>query len=309
MTPAKVFISYSHDSPEHTQAVLRLANRLRESGIDAVLDQYELPGGPDIGWPRWVETQIQSADAVLLVCSQGFERSVSEESGRGVRWEGSLIFQELYSDPIAATRFIPVVPSKSDIKFIPMALRGYTFYLLDSDSSFFDLLRRLTGQPAVIRPALGAIPRLPDSAIRNLHGVAVFLCHCSKDKPAVSDLYSRLTADRAKPWLDEEDLLPGQSWQEEIPKAVRAADAVIVCLSKVATNRAGYFNKEIKFALDALDQQPEGSIYLILVKLEECIIPGRLSHFHCVSLEGDRGYEKVKKSLLARAKQLRLDEV
>jgi hypothetical protein len=51
------------------------------------------------------------------------------------------------------------------------------------------------------------------------------------------------------------------------------------------------------------------AVFLIPVKLEECELPERISHLHCVRLEGDRGYEKVKKSLLARAKQLRLDEV
>jgi hypothetical protein len=309
MTAARVFISYSYDGPEHSAAVLALANRLRDVGIEAILDQYEMPGGPTEGWPRWILNQVQHADAVLLICSQGFERSITEEAGRGVRWEGSLVFQELYSDPIGTARYIPVVLAKSDIKYIPLQLRAYTFYVLETEPGFSELVRRLTGQPAVIRPALGAIPRAPDSAIRNLHGIAVFLCHSSKDKETVRNLYSRLASDRAKPWLDEEDLLPGQSWQEEIPRAVRAADAVIVCLSSAATDRAGYFNKEIKFALDALDQQPEGSIYLIPVKLEECTIPDRLSHLHCVILEGDRGYDKVKKSLLARAKQLRLDEV
>ena len=38
--PPKVLISYSHDSPEHAQHVLELANRLREDGIDCIIDQY-----------------------------------------------------------------------------------------------------------------------------------------------------------------------------------------------------------------------------------------------------------------------------
>lgn len=132
MTAPRVFVGYSHDSPEHAQAVLALSDRLRADGIDAIVDQY-VSGAPSEGWPRWVEEQIQGADAVLLVCSQGFERLAFDEEGRGVRWEGSLIFQELYSDRLAPTRFIPVVLAKSDIKFITAALRAYTFYLLDTD--------------------------------------------------------------------------------------------------------------------------------------------------------------------------------
>ena len=35
-----VFISYSHDSPEHSERVLAFSNKLRELGVDAELDQY-----------------------------------------------------------------------------------------------------------------------------------------------------------------------------------------------------------------------------------------------------------------------------
>ena len=35
----RVFISYSHDSLEHQQRVLALANQLREDGVEAWIDQ------------------------------------------------------------------------------------------------------------------------------------------------------------------------------------------------------------------------------------------------------------------------------
>lgn len=104
----------------------------------------------------------------------------------------------------------------------------------------------------------------------------VFLCHASGDKPTVRGLYHRLRADGFEPWLDEEDLLPGQKWQREIPKAVRASDVVIVCLSNTALTKAGYVQEEIKFALDIADQQPEEAIFLIPVRLEACDVPERL---------------------------------
>ncbi|HTP10322.1 MAG TPA: TIR domain-containing protein, partial [Anaerolineae bacterium] len=89
------------------------------------------------------------------------------------------------------------------------------------------------------------------------HSLRIFLCHSSADKPAVRELYQRLRADGFAPWLDEEDLLPGQDWQHEIPKVVRNADAVIVCLSHGSITKTGYVQKEIKFALDVADEQPE----------------------------------------------------
>jgi hypothetical protein len=41
LAPVKVFISYSHDSPEHSARVLELANALRAGGLHVELDQFE----------------------------------------------------------------------------------------------------------------------------------------------------------------------------------------------------------------------------------------------------------------------------
>jgi hypothetical protein len=128
----------------------------------------------------------------------------------------------------------------------------------------------------------------------------VFLCHATGDKTAVRVLYQRLKKAGFKPWLDEEDLLPGQDWQSEIPKAVRAADAVLVCLSRAAVSKEGYVQKEIRLALDAADEKPEGTIFLIPVKLEECSVPERLSRWHWVHNTAD-GFEKLLRALRARA--------
>jgi hypothetical protein len=66
----------------------------------------------------------------------------------------------------------------------------------------------------------------------------VFLCHSSNDKPAVRELYQKLRAEPwIQPWLDEEELYPGQDWNMEIEKAVEAADAIIVCLTKNSINQ------------------------------------------------------------------------
>ncbi len=67
----------------------------------------------------------------------------------------------------------------------------------------------------------------------------VFLCHASGDKLPVRDLYVRLKSDGVDPWLDEEKLIPGQMWEEEIPKAVRDADAVVICISEQSTTKEG----------------------------------------------------------------------
>ena len=71
----------------------------------------------------------------------------------------------------------------------------------------------------------------------------VFLCHASQDKPNVRELYQRLLVEEwIDPWLDEENLIPGQDWELEINRATRDADAIIVCLSKISVQKEGYVN-------------------------------------------------------------------
>ena len=47
MESPKVFISYSWTTPEHEQRVLDIATELVESGIDAILDKWDLKEGDD----------------------------------------------------------------------------------------------------------------------------------------------------------------------------------------------------------------------------------------------------------------------
>jgi formylglycine-generating enzyme required for sulfatase activity len=132
----------------------------------------------------------------------------------------------------------------------------------------------------------------------------VFVCYSSSDRSVVRELYQNLTTAGIDAWLDEEKLLPGQKWQEEIPVAVQTADAVIVCISSSSATKEGYVQKEIKFALDAAEEKPEGTIFIIPARLEECIVPARLKQWQWVDLFDKYGFEKLMKSLKIRAEKL-----
>jgi tetratricopeptide (TPR) repeat protein len=158
----RVFISYSHDSPEHADRVLALADRLRAEGIDCQLDQYET--SPPEGWPRWMLNQVEAADFVLVICTETYNLRFSGKAeagkGLGVKWEGAIITQELYDAEANNTRFVPVVFSAADIAHIPIPLRGATHYDLGK-SDYDSLYRRLTNQPLTPAPGLGSLRPMP----------------------------------------------------------------------------------------------------------------------------------------------------
>ncbi|NOT06451.1 MAG: toll/interleukin-1 receptor domain-containing protein [Anaerolineales bacterium] len=131
----------------------------------------------------------------------------------------------------------------------------------------------------------------------------VFLCHAHADRDPVRGLYSRLTQDGVDAWLDKAKLLPGQDWELEIRKAVREADVVVVCLSK-QFNQAGFRQKEVRLALDTAMQKPEGEIFIIPARLEECDNLESLRKWHWVDLFEDDGYEMLVRALNVRASRI-----
>lgn len=132
----------------------------------------------------------------------------------------------------------------------------------------------------------------------------IFLCHSSKDKPQVAKLYDTLLKKGADPWLDSEKLLPGQDWNFEINKALDDSDVILVCLSKGSVDKEGYVQREIRLALDRTLEMPEGRIFLIPGKLEECDLPRRLHAYQWVDLFTQHGIEKLTQALNLRAGQV-----
>jgi hypothetical protein len=137
----------------------------------------------------------------------------------------------------------------------------------------------------------------------------VFLCHSSSDKNAVRELHQRLRSEGFDPWLDEDRLLPGHDWSQEIVKAVRNSDVVIVCLSRRSITKQGYVQKEIRQALDVAEERPEGAIFIIPLRLEDCEVPERLRRWQWVNLFEASGYDSLKRAIEAQAGTKRVKRV
>jgi TIR domain len=129
----------------------------------------------------------------------------------------------------------------------------------------------------------------------------VFLCHGSEDKAAVRSLYERLWAEGMEPWLDEKDIELGADWDQAIRRAIRNCDIVLVLLSQTSIDKAGYVQKEIRFALDRAEEMPEGRTYIIPVKLEQCDLPQRLSRWQYAKLYDPTGYQRLIETLKSLA--------
>jgi hypothetical protein len=191
--PPRVFISYSHDSPLHEQRVLAFAHRLRQDGMDTQIDRY-VNGTPAEGWPRWMENQVEWADFVLLLCTETYYRRFrgheQPEKGRGVDWEGALVTNEIYQDRSLTTKFVPVLLSPGEAKFIPRPLLGHTHYVLDTEENYSKLLAFFVGRAGVSPGPLGPLREIPQIEVEPLrfesskeHGRSMGKLHHVPDLP------------------------------------------------------------------------------------------------------------------------------
>lgn len=163
----RVFVSYSHDSPAHSQRVLGLAWALRDHGITVELDQFHQDEIVD--WPRWCneQTSREHSDFVICIatqeCKRRIEGRIPPEKGKGVYWEGSLLDDDLY-DEKGNSRLIPVLFDQEEETAIPRFLRGWTRCRMSAfdlaDPGYEHLLRLLTGQARVEKNPVGRIPDL-----------------------------------------------------------------------------------------------------------------------------------------------------
>jgi hypothetical protein len=145
----------------------------------------------------------------------------------------------------------------------------------------------------------------PQAKVQHLQ---VFLCHSSGDKEVVRQINDRLLRlGGVDPWLDEKKLIPGQDWDLKIRQAVRSAHVVLVCLSTRSVSKEGYVQREIRQSLDMADEKPDGTIFIIPLRLEECEVPVRLQRWQWVDWFSSEGFERLQKALQIRAESLSID--
>jgi hypothetical protein len=156
-TNPKVFISYAWESDDLKGWVKNLAIELRNNGIDAKLDQWEVVPGDQM--PHFMEKSVRENDYVLLICTPKYKIKSENRIG-GVGYEGDIMTAEILqnSNP---RKFIPILQSGDKDSSIPSWLKGKYFIDLSNDihfeKNFEDLITTILNAREVA-PKIGQIP-------------------------------------------------------------------------------------------------------------------------------------------------------
>lgn len=156
-TVPKVFISYSHDSQDHKKWVLELAQRLRNSGVDAILDQFRVGLGDDLG--GFMEKSVAESDRIIMVCTDNYVSKANSGLG-GVGYEKMIITAE-YMKSIDNNKVIPLI-RQNGTHNVPTFLQTRLHINFSRDDEYelqFDnLLREIHKAPLFKEPPVGNNP-------------------------------------------------------------------------------------------------------------------------------------------------------
>jgi hypothetical protein len=200
MPGPKLFISYSWTTPDHEMWVLNLATELRESGIEVILDKWDLREGHDAH--AFMEKMVTDPEIkkVVMVCDKAYADKTDGRSG-GVGTEAQIISGEIYAKQ-AQDKFVAIVTERDENgrAYLPAYYRS-RIYIDLSDSSrypenFERLVRWAFDQPLYKKPELGKKP-----AFLSEESEAVSLATSSRLKRALSEVRNR--PETAQPALEE----------------------------------------------------------------------------------------------------------
>ncbi|MFL9591952.1 SEFIR domain-containing protein [Aeromonas schubertii] len=168
MEAPKLFISYSWSSPSHEQWVLDLATELRESGIDVILDKWDLKEGHDS--VAFMEKMVTDPEIskVIIVTDKLYAAKADGRNG-GVGTETQIISKKVY-DNQEQDKFVAVVAEKDDEgkPCLPTYYKSRIYIDLSESEryaeNFETLLRWIYNKPLYVKPEVGKRPAFLDES-------------------------------------------------------------------------------------------------------------------------------------------------
>jgi len=158
----RLFVSYSWTSPDHEARVVVLATELRESGVDVILDKWDLREGHDA--VAFMEKMVTdpSVGKVIMVCDSAYAAKADSRSG-GVGTEAQIISPEIYANQ-SQDKFVAVVFERDDQgrPCVPTYYRSRIHIDLSDSSAYSEnfeqLLRWVFDKPLYLKPEIGKAP-------------------------------------------------------------------------------------------------------------------------------------------------------
>ncbi len=109
--------------------------------------------------------------------------------------------------------------------------------------------------------------------MQSLNEKNVFISYADEDSDFSEKLYNDLKQAGLQPVRGSDIALPGRDWKVAIQKGIKNSRYFIPLFSSKSIQKRGNIQKEFKYALDLFEEFPEGDIFVIPTRLDNCEIP------------------------------------
>ncbi len=94
--------------------------------------------------------------------------------------------------------------------------------------------------------------------------ISIFISYAKEDIDVARKLFSEFKNREFEPWLDIKSIKPGEKWKIAISHAIEKSNYFLALISSNSISKIGYVQKELKIALDLLENHPLQSTFVIL---------------------------------------------
>jgi hypothetical protein len=314
----RVFIASPSDVAEErdiTSLVVGEINRIfgNPFGVDLDAIRWETHAWPDVGEDAQdvINKQIGEFDVLVGVMWRRFGSPTKRaKSGTGEEFERAYELFRMHGRPKIMFYFRTTPFYTTDLKEIAefrkvvefrkaLEKLGVLYWTYDTPLQFErnvreHLIRQILHLAEIAAPPQGEEAkelRHETWIERGPERPSVFVAYSHMDRDDVRSVCRALEAAGYPTWLDEQNLVPGQLWHQEVDRAIRGADVILLLLSSRTDLERGFVAEELEAATH-LASQSRGPV-LIPVRLDRMEPPATLREIQWVDYFAPDGLARL----------------
>lgn len=179
-----------------------------------------------------------------------------------------------------------------------ISLASVLIAIISSAAAFLDLKGFPTQLVAFSAAAFGAaisasLSVLGSRQLARLRKAGhVFIIYARDDLEVARRLAGRMKDVGLSPWLDVDELVPGQVWKEVVLNALEESSVAVVLVSK-NYEKSGFIRQEINAAMRLLQSDEDNIVPIVPVRIDDSSVPDELAKIQWIDLREDGAEENL----------------
>ena len=125
----------------------------------------------------------------------------------------------------------------------------------------------------------------------------IFISYARPDAHIVGQIVRFLQVAGFDTWFDLHDLPPGHEWRFVIEREIARARLLILCLSTRSVDRTGFFQKELRLALEQAELRPREKVFILPIRLNPCPTPPDIARWQVLDMFTEKATRRLLQAI------------